>query len=52
MDEILVGVIVAVAIAYTVKSVVISCGKKSSCGCGGCSGCSSKGTCNPPEKHG
>ncbi len=52
MDEIIVGIIVAVAIAYTVKSIVISCGKKRSCGCDGCGGCSSKGICPLPEKQG
>lgn len=52
MDEIIVGIIVAIAVFYTIKSVVDSCGKKSSCGCGGCGGCSSKGKCIPPEKHG
>ncbi len=50
MDEIIVWIIIAIAIAYTVKSVVASFGKKSSggcAGCAGCEGCSSKGDCTP-----
>jgi len=48
MDEIIVWVIIAIAVAYTVKSVVASLGKKGSDGCGccaGCGGCSSRGDC-------
>jgi hypothetical protein len=48
MDEIIVWVIVAIAVAYTVKSVVASLGKKGSDGCGGCAGCggcSQRGDC-------
>lgn len=39
MDEIIVWTIIAIAVAYTVKSIVGSLGKKGSGNCGGCAGC-------------
>lgn len=50
MDEVIVWIIIAIAVAYTVKSVVASLGKKGSNGCSGCAGCgecSLKGDCTP-----
>ncbi|MBC2703424.1 FeoB-associated Cys-rich membrane protein [Desulfobacula sp.] len=47
MDEIIVGIIVAGAVAFTIKSFINTYQGKKSCDCGtGCS-CASKKSCPP-----
>ncbi|MCF6247247.1 MAG: FeoB-associated Cys-rich membrane protein [Desulfobacula sp.] len=45
MDLLIVSIIVAIAIGFTLKSFVKIYKGEDSCGCGGCS-CSSKDDCN------
>jgi len=50
MQDIIVGLIVAVAIVLVVVKIIRDKKKgRSSCG-GGCSGCAMYGTCHKPEK--